>query len=65
MTMSRSIFDNGIDFNFDLVLNIPSDYLGLQIPPTIESIEENSRASFPLALNHSSYYVKPRMALIG
>ena len=42
-----------------------SDYLGLQMPPRIESIEEKSRASFPLGLSHSSYYVRPRMALIG
>jgi hypothetical protein len=44
---------------------ICSDYLGLQMPPRIESIEENSRASFPLGVNHPSYYVKTRMALIG
>ncbi|XP_028398710.1 ubiquinone biosynthesis monooxygenase COQ6, mitochondrial-like [Dendronephthya gigantea] len=44
---------------------VQPDYLGLQIPPRIAGIEKNSRASFPLGVNHSSYYVKPRMALIG
>lgn len=47
------------------MFSIQLDYLGLQMPPKIASIEENSRASFPLGASHSSYYVKPRLALIG
>ncbi|XP_046849585.1 ubiquinone biosynthesis monooxygenase COQ6, mitochondrial-like isoform X2 [Xenia sp. Carnegie-2017] len=47
------------------ISTIQPDYLGLQMPPKIEYVEENSLASFPLGLNQASYYVKHRLALIG
>ncbi|GAB1601316.1 ubiquinone biosynthesis monooxygenase COQ6, mitochondrial-like [Argonauta hians] len=36
-----------------------------QMPPTISDVGEGSRASFPLALNVSSHFVRQGIALIG
>ncbi|GJQ85618.1 putative ubiquinone biosynthesis monooxygenase [Trypoxylus dichotomus] len=36
-----------------------------QLPPRISSIDERSRASFPLAFGHSANYVRKGVALVG
>ncbi|XP_064621230.1 ubiquinone biosynthesis monooxygenase COQ6, mitochondrial-like isoform X2 [Lineus longissimus] len=36
-----------------------------QLPPTIVDVDEETRATFPLGIKHSSNYAAPRLALIG
>jgi ubiquinone biosynthesis monooxygenase Coq6 len=37
----------------------------LRLPPTVISVVDESRASFPLSLCHATHYVSDRVALIG
>lgn len=45
-------------------LNLASNAVR-QLPPSIKSIEPNSRAAFPLGFGHATDYIAKGVALVG
>ncbi|KAG1672635.1 Ubiquinone biosynthesis monooxygenase COQ6, mitochondrial [Nymphon striatum] len=74
-TLNSAIWDNSKKNAFvESAAHVMSGFLDaimadrlsiLQLPPSIMSVVENSRGSFPLSLGHASNYVVDGVALVG
>ncbi|XP_035214024.1 ubiquinone biosynthesis monooxygenase COQ6, mitochondrial-like isoform X2 [Stegodyphus dumicola] len=62
----NSVVDSAVSTLKNMISSIfPGAESVRQLPPSILSVEPNSRAAFPLGLGHAAEYVAPRVALIG